>query len=96
MIARPTNTSLKKNYLKGANLDDLVACYHAENRHECTEGARLKCIAHDELIKRDRVNLILEINGESFWLVTSKKKPNAILTQSSPMQIYQPRERHQN
>jgi len=74
----------------------LVACYHAENRYEYAESACLKFFAHDELIKRDKVNLILEINGESFWLATSKMKPNAMLTRSSPMQIYQPRERRQN
>jgi type I restriction enzyme M protein len=39
-----------------------VACYHAENRHERTEGERFKCFGYDDLIKRDKVNL------DIFWL----------------------------
>ena len=54
--------TLKENPLKRTDLDDFVACYHAENRHDRKESERFKSFTYDELIKRDKVNL------DIFWL----------------------------
>jgi len=48
--------------LKRSDLDDFVACYHAENRYERVESEGFKCFAYDDLIKRDKINL------DIFWL----------------------------
>jgi type I restriction enzyme M protein len=56
------NFTLKTNPLTRSHLDDFVACYHAENRHERQEGERFHSFSHDELLKRDKVSLDL------FWL----------------------------
>ena len=44
--------TLKENQLKRSDLDDFVACYHAENRHHRTESECFKCFTYDDLIKR--------------------------------------------
>ena len=54
--------TLKTNPLKRADLDDFVACYNPENRHERKESERFKCFAYDDLLKRDKVSL------DIFWL----------------------------
>jgi len=54
--------TLKENQLKRLDLDEVVACYHAENRHQRTESERFKPFTYDDLIKRDKVNL------DIFWL----------------------------
>ncbi len=54
--------TLKENQLKRSDLDDFVACYHVENRHQRKETERFKCFNYDDLIKRDKVNL------DIFWL----------------------------
>lgn len=59
----------KTNSLKRSDLDDFVACFHAENRRERKatwsekkpEG-RWRCYDYEELIKRDKVSL------DIFWL----------------------------
>ncbi len=65
--------TLKENQLKRADLDDFVACYHAENRHERTESERFKCFTYDDLIKRDKVNL------DIFWLKDESLEDSANL-----------------
>ena len=65
--------TLKENQLKRSDLDDFVACYHAENRHERTESERFKCFAYDDLIKRDKVNL------DIFWLKDESLEDSANL-----------------
>ncbi len=65
--------TLKENQLKRADLDDFVACYHAENRHERTESERFKCFSYDDLIKRDKVNL------DIFWLKDESLEDSANL-----------------
>ena len=65
--------TLKENPLKRADLDDFVACYHAENRHERTESERFKCFTYDELAKRDKVNL------DIFWLKDESLEDSANL-----------------
>jgi type I restriction enzyme M protein len=54
--------TLKENTLKRGDLDDFVACYNPQNRHQRTESERFKCFTYDELLKRDKVNL------DIFWL----------------------------
>lgn len=56
------NFTLKTNPLTRSHLDDFVACYHAENRHERQESERFHSFSYDELLKRDKVSLDL------FWL----------------------------
>jgi len=61
--------TFKTNVLKRADLDEFVACYRPENRHERKatwreknpEG-RWRCFGYDELAKRDKLNL------DIFWL----------------------------
>jgi len=65
--------TLKENQLKRSDLDDFVACYHAENRHQRTESERFKCFAYDDLIKRDKVNL------DIFWLKDESLEESANL-----------------
>jgi len=54
--------TLKTNPLKRADLDDFVACYHADNRHKRKETDRFHAFTYDELIKRDKASL------DIFWL----------------------------
>ncbi|HEX4037845.1 MAG TPA: class I SAM-dependent DNA methyltransferase [Acidobacteriaceae bacterium] len=54
--------TLKTNPLKREDLDDFVACYHAENRHKRKETDRFHVFTYDELIKRDKASL------DIFWL----------------------------
>jgi type I restriction enzyme M protein len=65
--------TLKENQLKRSDLDDFVACYHAENRHERSESERFKSFAYDDLIKRDKVNL------DIFWLKDESLEDSANL-----------------
>ena len=61
--------SLKQKPLNRADLDEFVACYHPENRHErkatwseINPQGRWRAYALDELMARDKVNL------DIFWL----------------------------
>lgn len=54
--------TLKSNPLTRANLDDFVACYHPENRHERQETERFHVFTYEELQKRDKMSL------DIFWL----------------------------
>jgi type I restriction enzyme M protein len=65
--------TLKENQLKRSDLDDFVACYHAENRHERAESERFKCFTYDDLVKRDKVNL------DIFWLKDESLEDSANL-----------------
>ena len=69
-----THFTLKQNPLTRADLDEFVACYNPENRHqraptwseEAASGAgpdgRWRAFSHEELLARDKVNL------DIFWL----------------------------
>jgi type I restriction enzyme M protein len=66
-----TNKSftLKTNPLRRADLDEFVACYHPENRHdrretwsEATPEGRWRRYGYDELVARDKASL------DIFWL----------------------------
>lgn len=65
--------TLKTNPFTRADLDDLVRCYHPENRHECHETERFRPFAYDELMKRDKVNL------DIFWLRDESVEDSASL-----------------
>jgi type I restriction enzyme M protein len=61
--------TLKTNPLKRSDLDEFVACYNPENRHERKENwsaenldGRWRCFTYDEIAKRDKMNL------DIFWL----------------------------
>jgi type I restriction enzyme M protein len=61
--------TLKTNSLKRSDLDEFVACYNPENRHERKENwsaenpdGRWRCFTYDEIAKRDKMNL------DIFWL----------------------------
>jgi type I restriction enzyme M protein len=63
------NFTLKTNPLKRADLDEFVANYHAENRHdrqptwsEDSPNGRWRAYDYDELIQRDKLSL------DIFWL----------------------------
>jgi type I restriction enzyme M protein len=63
------NFTLKTNPLKRADLDEFVANYHAENRHdrqptwsEENPNGRWRAYDYDELIQRDKLSL------DIFWL----------------------------
>ena len=54
--------TLKTNPLGRSHLEDFVACYNTENRHERKETERFRRFSYDDLIKRDKVSL------DIFWL----------------------------
>jgi len=61
--------TLKQHPLTRADLDEFVACYHPENRHEReatwsdeTPEGRWRAFAYEDLLARDKVNL------DIFWL----------------------------
>ena len=69
-----THFTLKQNPLTRADLDEFVACYNPENRHDRTPtwsedpstdsgpDGRWRAYRYDELMARDKVNL------DIFWL----------------------------
>jgi type I restriction enzyme M protein len=54
--------TLKENPLQRSHLDDFVACFNPDNRHQRVESERFKAFDYDDLLKRDKVNL------DIFWL----------------------------
>jgi len=54
--------TLKTKTLKREDLDDFVACYNPENRHDRKATDRFKCFTYKELISRDKASL------DIFWL----------------------------
>ena len=56
------NFTLKTRALVRPDLDDFVACYNAESRHERTETECFKAFSYDELVARDKASL------DIFWL----------------------------
>jgi type I restriction enzyme M protein len=65
--------TLKTNPLKREDLNDFVACYHPENRHERKESERFRAFTYDELLKRDKVSL------DIFWLKDESLEDSANL-----------------
>ena len=56
------NFTLKTRALVRADLDDFVACYNPDNRHERNETDRFRAFSYDELVARDKASL------DIFWL----------------------------
>jgi type I restriction enzyme M protein len=54
--------TLKTNPLKRSDLDDFIACYNPENRHDRREAERFRAFSYEDLIKRDKASL------DIFWL----------------------------
>ena len=54
--------TLKASPLTRTDLDDFVACYSPEARHERQETERFRRFSYEDLMKRDKVNL------DIFWL----------------------------
>jgi len=54
--------TLKTMQMKKSDLDDFIACYNSDNRHQRKENERFKCFGYDDLIKRDKCSL------DIFWL----------------------------
>ncbi len=72
--------TLKTNPLKRFDLDDFVACYHPENRHERkptwaekNPTGRWRPYAYEELLQRDKVSL------DIFWLKDESLEDSANL-----------------
>jgi type I restriction enzyme M protein len=65
--------TLKTNPLKRADLDDFVACYNPENRHERKATERFQAFEYDELVKRDKASL------DIFWLKDESLEDSANL-----------------
>jgi type I restriction enzyme M protein len=65
--------TLKENPLSRADLDDFVACFRPENRHERAEAERFHAFAYDDLVKRDKANL------DIFWLKDESLEDSANL-----------------
>jgi len=65
--------TLKKNPLTRSHLDDFVACYNSEARHQRQEAERFRRFTYDELMKRDKVNL------DIFWLRDESMEDTASL-----------------
>jgi type I restriction enzyme M protein len=57
--------TLKTRPLKTDDLQDFVACYRPENRHERQESERFRYFAYDALVARDKASL------DVFWLKDS-------------------------
>jgi type I restriction enzyme M protein len=65
--------TLKTNSLKRVDLDDFVACYSPENRHERKGTERFKSFSYEELLKRDKLSL------DIFWLKDDSLEDSANL-----------------
>jgi type I restriction enzyme M protein len=72
--------TLKTNPLARAHLDEFVACYHPENRHERTPSwseenpdGRWRAYSYDELLQRDKLSL------DIFWLRDESLEDSASL-----------------
>ena len=65
--------TLKTKPLKRADLDEFVACYNPENRHERKATERFRAFDYDELVRRDKASL------DIFWLKDESLEDSANL-----------------
>jgi type I restriction enzyme M protein len=56
------NFTLKTRQLRRSDLDDFVACYHADDRRDRSETDQFRAFGYDELVGRDKASL------DTFWL----------------------------
>ena len=83
------NFTLKTNPLKRADLDDFVACYRPENRHDRTPAwspetleGRWRSYPYEELLQRDKVSLdIFWLRDESLEDSASLPEPDVLATE---------------
>ena len=62
-----------------SHLDEFVACYNPENRHEREESERFRRFSYDDLVKRDKASLdILWLRDESMEDSASLPPPDEI------------------
>ena len=47
--------ALRQNKLQAQHLDEFVAAYNPDDRHDREESERFKCFTYDELLARDKV-----------------------------------------
>ena len=59
--------------MKRADLDDFVACYDPENRHDRKTSERFRPFEYEELVKRDKASL------DIFWLKDESLEDSANL-----------------
>ena len=68
--------------MKRSDLDEFVACYHPENRHDRKESEHFRPFTYDELMKRDKVNLdIFWLRDESLEDSANLPDPDVIATE---------------
>jgi len=80
------HVTLKQNPLMRAELDDFVACYHPQNRHEREEtwseedpDGRWRRFSYEELMARDKANLdIFWIRDESLEETANLPEPDVL------------------
>jgi type I restriction enzyme M protein len=65
--------TLKTKPLKRPDLDDFVACYNPENRHERNATEQFRPFDHNELVRRDKASL------DIFWLKDESLEDSANL-----------------
>jgi type I restriction enzyme M protein len=78
--------TLKQNPLSRADLDEFVACFHAENRHEraptwsdMSPDGRWRSFTYDEIAARDKANLdIFWLRDEALEDVANLPEPDVI------------------
>jgi type I restriction enzyme M protein len=74
------NFTLRNNPLTRTHLNDFVACYHPENRHQREESERFRSYSYDELLKRDKVSLdLFWLRDESLEGADSLASPSALI-----------------
>jgi len=71
--------TLKERPMVRADLDDFVACYHPENRHQREEGERFRAFSYEAIAKRDKANLdITWLRDESLEDLDNLPSPDVI------------------
>ena len=65
--------TLKENPLVRGDLDEFVACFRADNRHERVGSERFRGFSYEELVQRDKANL------DIFWLRDESLEDSASL-----------------
>ena len=71
--------TLKTNPIQRADLDDFVASYNPQNRHERKETERFKSFSYDDLVKRDKASMdILWLRDDSLEDSSNLPEPDVI------------------
>ena len=79
IFGEATTQARKDKKVTRADLDDFVACYHADNRLERQETERFRRFSYDELVKRDKAKLdIFWLRDESMEESATRPPPDVI------------------